>query len=91
MTCKLLNMVARDGVEPPTPAFSDPKQQALPTTYKPRETAEVLANTGTLDQMLTKVADGKFSRMQTSGTATEANFLFVRTASMRASGVKSLA
>jgi hypothetical protein len=49
-------IVARDGVEPPMPAFSVLKQQALPT-YKSRETAEVLANASKLFQMLTRVAD----------------------------------
>ena len=52
----LRGMVARDGVEPPTPAFSDHKQQALPTTYKSRETAEVLANTMRLVHLLTEPA-----------------------------------
>jgi hypothetical protein len=50
------NMVARDGVEPPTPAFSDPKSQALPTTYKSRETAEVLADTSKFLRLLTRIA-----------------------------------
>jgi len=49
-------MVARDGVEPPPPAFSVVKQQALPTTYKSRETAEVLGNTCRPAQLLTRIA-----------------------------------
>jgi hypothetical protein len=51
------NMVARDGVEPPTPAFSVVKQQALPRTYKLRETAEVLGRTCNTEQLLTGIAD----------------------------------
>lgn len=51
-------MVARDGIEPPTPAFSDHKQRALPTTYKSRETAEVLGKTYKLIQLLTGIAGG---------------------------------
>ena len=50
-------MVARDGIEPPTPAFSDERQQALTTTYKSRETAEVLGNTCNAWQLLTGIAD----------------------------------
>ena len=50
-------MVARDGIEPPPPAFADPQQQALSTTYKSRETAEVLGNTRKLRQLLTRTAD----------------------------------
>jgi len=49
--------VARDGIEPPTPAFSDLQQQALSTTYKSRETAEVLGNTYKMHQLLTAIAD----------------------------------
>ena len=50
-------LVARDGIEPPPPAFADPQQQALSTTYKSRETAEVLGNTRKLRQLLTRTAD----------------------------------
>ena len=50
-------MVARDGIEPPTPAFSDPQQQVLSTTYKSRETAEILGNTYKTQQLLTGIAD----------------------------------
>jgi len=50
-------MVARDGAEPPTPAFSDVEQQALPTTYKSRETAEVPGNSCKPTQLLTRIAD----------------------------------
>jgi hypothetical protein len=50
-------MVARDGVEPPTPAFSDVKQQALLATYKSWETAEVLGNTCRPTQLLPRIAD----------------------------------
>src|SRR5579872_4738362 len=37
-------MVARDGVEPPTPAFSEPWFRVLTTLYKPPRTALVRRN-----------------------------------------------
>jgi len=38
-------MVARDGVEPPTPAFSDLVQPEPPTTYRFAGDCQVPANT----------------------------------------------
>ena len=46
----LKNMVARDGVEPPTPAFSDLSQPDLSTTYRFAGDCQVPANTWKSDQ-----------------------------------------
>ncbi len=44
------NMVARDGVEPPTPAFSDLVQPEPTTTYRFAGDCQVPANTCKPDQ-----------------------------------------
>ena len=44
------NVVARDGVEPPTPAFSDPVQPEPTTTYRFAGDCQVPANTCKPDQ-----------------------------------------
>jgi hypothetical protein len=55
-------MVARDGVEPPTPAFSDLSQPTLSTTYRFAGDCQILANTCETEQSWAGIMGSKIPR-----------------------------
>ena len=57
----LEKMVARDGVEPPTPAFSDLVQPEPTTTYRFAGDCQVPANTRKTKQSWVEIVGGTYN------------------------------